>query len=104
MTTKFESGSVVTDNTLQFMKPAVEDNAKVELGAVIYHYSQYIENGGYACNENYWAPLYADDSGDPEFESDKDAVEHLNYLKEKYPGRKIKLIIHKRLDTREVVE
>jgi len=104
MTTKFENGSVVTDNTLQFMKPAVKGNAEVEFSSVGYLYFQYIENGGYACNENYWVPLYADDSGDPEFESDKDAIEHLKYLKEKYSDRKIQLIIHKRLDTCEVVE
>lgn len=101
MSTKFENGSVVTDNTLQFMKPAVEGNAKVEFSSVGYHYSQYVENGGYACNENYWTPLY---ENDPMFESDKDAVEHLNYLRKKYPYRKIQLIICKRLDTHEVVE
>lgn len=97
--------SVVTkDLILNQMLPSTEGNAKVEFGYVDYLYLHYIENGGYECNECYWAPLYGDDSGDPKFESDKDAVEHLKYLREKYPGRKIQLIIHKRLDTREVVE
>lgn len=100
-----KNNSIVTkDSILNQMLPSTEGNAKVELSVVGYHYFQYIENGGYACDENYWAPLYADDSGDPEFESDKDAIEHLNYLKEKYSDRKVKLIIHKRLDTREIVE
>lgn len=100
-----KNGSIVTkDSILNQMLPSIEGNATVEFGFVGYHYFQYIENGGYACNENYWCPLYADDSGDPEFESDKDAIEHLKYLKEKYPGRKIQLIIHKRLDTHEVIE
>jgi len=100
-----KNGSIVTkDSILNQMLPSTEGNAKVEYGGVSYHYFQYIENGGYACNENYWCTLYADDSGDPEFESDKDAIEHLKYLKEKYSDRKIQLIIHKRLDTREVVE
>lgn len=99
------NGSIVTkDLILNQMLPSTEGNAEVELSIVSYHYFQYIENGGYACNESYWAPLYADDSGDPEFESDKDAIKHLKHLKEKYSDRKIKLIIHKRIDTREVVE
>lgn len=100
-----KNGSIVTkDSILNQMLPSTEGNAEVEFSSIGYHYFQYIENGGYACNENYWVPLYADDSGDPEFESDKDAIEHLKYLKEKYSDRKIQLIIHKRLDTREVVE
>ncbi len=46
-------------------------------------------------------PLY---ENDPEFDSDEKAIKHLGYLIEKYPNTKIKLIIVKRLDTREVVE
>lgn len=101
MSIKFESGSVVTDNTFQFMKPTVKGNAEVKLSSVGYHYSQYVENGGYACDKNYWAPLY---ENDPEFDSDEKAIKHLGYLREKYPNTKIKLIIGKRLDTSEVVE
>jgi hypothetical protein len=97
-----KNGSVVTkDSILNQMLPFVEGNAKVEFSLVGYHYFQYVENGGYACNENYWCPLY---ENDPEFDSDEKAIKHLDYLKEKYSDRKIKLIIHKRLDTREVVE
>lgn len=101
MSIEFENESVVTDNTFQFMKPIVKGNAKVELGSVGYHYFKYVENGGYSCNENYWCPLY---ENDPEFDSDEKAIKHLDYLREKYPNIKIKLIVHKRLDTREVIE
>lgn len=101
MTTKFERGSVVTDNTLQFMKPAVEGNAEVEFSSVGYLYYQYIENDGYACNEKAWLPLYIKNRI---FRSDKDAIEYLNYLREEYPNRKFNLIITKRLDTHEVIE
>ena len=55
MSTKLERGSVVTDNTFQFMKPSVEGNSKIEFSSVGYHYSQYVKNGGYARNESYWA-------------------------------------------------
>lgn len=101
MSIKFESGSVVNDNIFQFMKPTVKGSAKVEFSSVGYHYSHYVENGGYACNENYWAPLY---ENDPEFDSDEKAIKHLDYLREKYPNVKIKLIIGKSLHTREVIE
>lgn len=43
MTTKFKSGSVVTDNTLQFMKPAVEGNATVKNTGTGYIFMAYVE-------------------------------------------------------------
>ena len=95
--------SIVTkDSILNQMMPLTEGNAKVNFSSVWYHYLQYIENGGYSCNENYWAPLYEVD--DPEFDSDEKAIKHLNYLREEYPNRKFKLIIGKRLDTCEAIE
>ncbi len=50
-----KNGSIVTkDLILNQMMPSTEGNAKVEFSSAWYHYSQYVENGGYACNENYW--------------------------------------------------
>ncbi len=76
-----EKDSIVTkDSILNQMLPLTEGNAKVEFGSVGYLYFQYVENDGYACNERAWLPLC-----ERKFESDKDAVEYLKYLREKYP-------------------
>lgn len=101
-TTKFESGSVVTDNTLQFMKPAVEDNATVEYAWTHYMFRMYVENDPWT-NESYWVGY---DDGD--FDSDEDAIAYLHKLKNKqvrpnYPDtyKKCELIICKTFKTKE---
>lgn len=78
---RLKKDSIVTkDSILNLMLPLTEGNAKVEHGGAAYLYFQYVENSGYTCNESYWCPLY--EASDPKFEYDKDAVEHLKYLRE----------------------
>jgi hypothetical protein len=103
MSTKFENGSVVTDNTLQFMKPAVEDNATVGYAQTQYIFHMYVENDPYT-GDSYWTG-YEDG---PDFDSDEKAIAHLHKLKNKqirpnYPDtyKKCELIICKTLKTEE---
>lgn len=105
MSTKFENGSIVTDNTLQFMKPAVEDNATVDYARTQYIFNMYFEYDPYT-GDSYWTG-YEDDL---DFDSDDKAIAHLHKLKNKqirpnHPDtyKKCELIIIKTLKTKEIV-
>ena len=103
MSTKFDNGATVNDDTLSFMKPAVEDNATVENAWVHYIFRMYVENDPWT-NESYWTGY----ENDPDFDSDEKAIAHLHKLKNtqirpNYPDtyKKCELIICKTLKTEE---
>lgn len=105
MSTKFESGATVNDNILSFMKPAVEDNAKVEHAWTQYIFRMYVENDPWT-HESYWTGY----ENDPDFDSDEEAIAHLRKLKNKqirpkYPDtyKKCEMIIYKTLVTEEKI-
>ena len=103
MSTKFESGTNINDNTLSFTKPTVEDNATVEHAWTHYIFRMYVENDPLT-NESYWTGYEVD----PDFDSDEKAIAHLHKLKNKqirsnHPDtyKKCELIICKTLKTEE---
>ena len=75
----------------------IDNNTVVEFSKTRYHYWWYVEE-----DDPYWAPVYPRNGA--EFDNDQSAIDYLNSLKEKYPKLKFRLIIHKRLDTRKIVE
>lgn len=79
----------------------IENNTIVEFSKTRYHYWWYVDNND-TKEDPYWAPVYPRNCA--EFDNDQSAVDYLNSLKEKYPKIKFKLIIHKRLDTRKIIE